>query len=153
MNQTQLVNQLHALGIQPGGVLLVHTSYRNTRPVEGGVEELIVALRAAIGAEGTLVMPSMTSDDEHVFSPVTTDCLDLGAVADTVWRMLGVLRSDSPHAFAAVGRLAEHITALHPVDIPHGINSPVGRVYELDGQILLLGVGHDANTTIHLATT
>jgi aminoglycoside 3-N-acetyltransferase len=24
-------------------------------------------------------------------------------------------------------------------------------VYELDGQILLLGVGHDANTTIHLA--
>jgi len=26
----------------------------------------------------------------------------------------------------------------------------VGRVYELDGQVLLLGVGHDANTTIHL---
>jgi aminoglycoside N3'-acetyltransferase len=24
-------------------------------------------------------------------------------------------------------------------------------VYELDGQVLLLGVGHDANTTIHLA--
>ena len=34
--------------------------------------------------------------------------------------------------------------------MPHGLNSPVGRVYELDGQILLLGVGHDANTTIHL---
>jgi aminoglycoside N3'-acetyltransferase len=29
--------------------------------------------------------------------------------------------------------------------------SPVGRVHELDGQILLLGVGHDANTTLHLA--
>ena len=27
----------------------------------------------------------------------------------------------------------------------------MGRVYELDGQVLLLGVGHDANTTIHLA--
>ncbi|MBW6465985.1 MAG: AAC(3) family N-acetyltransferase [Brevefilum sp.] len=35
--------------------------------------------------------------------------------------------------------------------MPHGLNSPVGRVYELDGQVLLLGVGHDANTTIHLA--
>jgi aminoglycoside 3-N-acetyltransferase len=37
------------------------------------------------------------------------------------------------------------------VDIPHGLDSPVGRIYELDGQVLLLGVGHDANTTVHLA--
>ena len=30
-------------------------------------------------------------------------------------------------------------------------DSPVGRVYELDGQVLLLlGVDHTANTTIHL---
>jgi aminoglycoside N3'-acetyltransferase len=29
--------------------------------------------------------------------------------------------------------------------------SPIGRVYDLDGQVLLLGVGHDANTTLHLA--
>ena len=27
----------------------------------------------------------------------------------------------------------------------------MGRVYELDGQVLLPGVGHDVNTTIHLA--
>jgi aminoglycoside N3'-acetyltransferase len=27
----------------------------------------------------------------------------------------------------------------------------VGRVYELAGQVLLLGAGHDSNTTIHLA--
>lgn len=30
-------------------------------------------------------------------------------------------------------------------------DSPVGRAYELDAEVLLLGVGHDANTTIHLA--
>lgn len=29
--------------------------------------------------------------------------------------------------------------------------SPVGRVHDLDGQVLLLGCGHDANTTLHLA--
>src|SRR5687768_15058749 len=75
----------------------------------------------------------------------------MGIVADTFWRMPGVLRSDSPHAFAAVGPHAREITAPHPVHIPHGIDSPVGRAYELDGQILLLGVGHDANTTMHLA--
>ena len=42
-------------------------------------------------------------------------------------------------------------TQPHPVDIPHGLESPPGRVYELDGQVLLLGVGHDANTTLHVA--
>jgi aminoglycoside 3-N-acetyltransferase len=31
------------------------------------------------------------------------------------------------------------------------LDSPVGRVYELDGQVLLLGVSHDDDTTIHLA--
>ena len=61
------------------------------------------------------------------------------------------MRSDSPHAFAARGPEAPRITAPHPVDVPHGLDSPVGRVYALDGQVLLLGVNHDANTTIHPA--
>src|SRR5690606_35045568 len=74
-------------------------------------------------------------------------------VAETFWRLPGVLRSHSPHAFAAHGPQAVRVTAPHPVEVPHGLDSPVGRVYELDGQVLLLGVGHDANTTIHLAET
>ena len=72
----------------------------------------------------------------------------MGIVAQTFWQLPGVLRSDSPHAFAAAGPQAARITA-HPVDVPHGLDSPVGRVYELDGQVLLLGVDHTANTTIH----
>ena len=112
---------------------------------------LIAALQAALAPEGTLVMPSMTGDDDHPFDPKTTSCTEMGVVADTFWRVPGVLRSDSPHAFAAIGPQAARITAPHPVDLPHGLDSPVGRVYELDGQVLLLGVGHDANTTIHLA--
>ena len=74
----------------------------------------------------------------------------MGIVAQTFWQLPGVLRSDSPHAFAAAGPQAARITAPHPVDVPHGLDSPVGRVYELDGQVLLLGVDHTANTTIHL---
>jgi len=66
-------------------------------------------------------------------------------------RLPGVLRSDSPHAFAAVGPRAAEITLPHPVDVPHGPDSPPGRVHALDGQVLLLGVGHDSNTSVHLA--
>ena len=112
---------------------------------------MIEALRAALGPGGTLVMPSMASDDDHVFDRRTTPCPDMGVVAETFWRQPDVLRSDSPHAFAAAGPLAARITAPHPVDPPHGLDSPVGRVYKLGGQVLLLGVGHHGNTTIHLA--
>jgi aminoglycoside 3-N-acetyltransferase len=147
----ELVKQLQALGVEPGGVLVVHTAFSTVAPVEGGPRGLIEALRAALGPSGTLVMPSMADDDEHPFSPKETPCASMGVVAETFWRMDGVLRSDSPHAFAAIGPKAEEITAPHPVDVPHGLDSPVGRVYELDGQVLLLGVGHDADTTVHLA--
>jgi aminoglycoside N3'-acetyltransferase len=135
----------------PGTVLVVHTAFSRVGPVEGGPQGLIGALQAAVGPEGTLVMPSMSDDDEHPFDAGATPCIGMGVVADTFWRMPDVLRSDSPHAFAARGPQAARITAPHPLDVPHGLDSPVGRVYELDGQVLLLGVGHDANTTIHLA--
>jgi aminoglycoside 3-N-acetyltransferase len=147
----ELIAQILELGVTPGAVLLVHTSFSKVGPLEGGPQGLIAALQAALGPDGTLVMPSMSDDDDHPFDPRTTPCLGMGVVADTFWRTPNVLRSDSPHAFAAVGPEAARITANHPLDVPHGLNSPVGRVYELDGQILLLGTGHDANTTIHLA--
>jgi aminoglycoside N3'-acetyltransferase len=148
---SELTVQIRELGVTAGGVVLVHTSFSKVGPVEEGPLGLIRALQAALGPTGTLVMPSMTDDDDHPFDPRRTHCLGMGVVADTFWRMPSVRRSDSPHAFAAIGPEADRITADHPLDVPHGLNSPVGRVYDLDGQVLLLGVGHDANTTIHLA--
>lgn len=146
-----LVAQLRALGLPAGGVVVVHTAFSRVGPVEGGPAGLIAALREALGPDGTLVMPSMTDDDDHAFDPSAAPCRGLGVVADTFWRMPGVLRSDNPHAFAAAGPRAAEITAPHPLDPPHGPESPPGRAYGLDGWVLLLGVGHDANTTVHLA--
>jgi len=147
----ELVGQLQSLGVRPGGVLLVHTAFSRVRPVEDGPLGLIGGLRTALGPAGTLVMPAMADDDEQAFDPATSPCRSMGVVADTFWRLPGVLRTDSPHAFAAVGPHAAEITRDQPVDIPHGPDSPVGRAHELDGQVLLLGVGHDGNTTLHLA--
>jgi aminoglycoside N3'-acetyltransferase len=151
VSRREISRQLAQLGVQPGSVLLVHTAFSKVAPVEGGPQALIAALQEALGSAGTLVMPSMADDDDHVFDRARSPCRAMGIVADTFWRIPGVVRSDSPHAFAAIGPAAERVAAPHAVDIPHGLESPVGRVYELDGQVLLLGVGHDANTTIHLA--
>jgi len=153
ISQQQLTAHLVDLGVRPGGVLLVHTSFSNAGPVDGGPDALIAALRSVLGPEGTLVMPSMSDDDDVPFDAERTPCRGMGVVADMFWRLPGVRRSDSPHAFAAIGPDAARITADRPLAVPHGLDSPVGRVYEADGQVLLLGVGHDANTTIHLAET
>ena len=90
-------------------------------------------------------MPSMTADDDHRLTRAPL-LASAWASSPRRWQLPGVLRSDSPHAFAAAGPQAARITAPHPVDVPHGLDSPVGRVYELDGQVLLLGVDHTANT-------
>lgn len=147
-----VVRQLRALGVREGGILLVHTSFREIRPVEGGPAGLIAALRDALGPAGTLVMPSWTGDGDDPFDSSRTPAAgDLGIVADTFWRLPDVARSDHPFAFAAAGPHADDIVS-GPLPIPpHAPGSPVGRVHDLDGQVLLLGVGHDANTTLHLA--
>jgi aminoglycoside N3'-acetyltransferase len=152
MRVGEVTARLRTLGVEPGGVLLVHTSFRAVRPVEGGPLGLIEALRGAVGPEGTIVMPSWTGDDDAVFDPRATPASpDLGVVAETFRRLPGVARSEHPFAFAALGPRAERIVT-GPLPLPpHAPESPAGRVHELDGQVLLLGVGHDADTTLHLA--
>ena len=152
VSQSDLVRQLLALGVKVGGVLLVHTSFRAVRPVEGGPEGLISSLREALGPDGTLVMPSWSGNSDEPFDPRTTESdFNLGVVPQIFWRLPGVRRSNHVHAFSATGPAADHILRDGLPLPPHIPESPVGRVHELDGQVLLLGVHHDSNTSIHLA--
>ena len=64
-----LVGQLENLGVEEGGVLLVHTSFRAIRPVEGGPGGLIEALFERLGPQGTLVMPSWPEDANEPYDP------------------------------------------------------------------------------------
>lgn len=148
----EVADQIRALGLSKGDVVLVHVSFRAVRPVERGPLGLVEALRDALGSDGTLVMPSWSGNDDEPFDLKTAPTSpDLGIVADTFWRLPGVLRSDHCFAFAAAGPHAARITSDPLALPPHSPESPVGRVHELDGQVLLLGVGHDADTTLHLA--
>jgi aminoglycoside 3-N-acetyltransferase len=132
-------------------VLLVHTSFRAMGPVEGGPLGLIAALRRAIGPQGTLVMPTMTSG-ETVFDPSSTPSEGMGITAELFWRKDGVTRSTHPGAsFAAEGPLADRICAAQPLSPPHGRDSPPGRVVHFGGQVLLLGVTHSESTVLHVA--
>jgi len=72
MVATELIEPLRALGVRPGGVLLVHTSFRAVSPVRGGPLGLIGALRAAVGRDGTLVMRSRRAFAKAGFTEIRT---------------------------------------------------------------------------------
>jgi aminoglycoside 3-N-acetyltransferase len=86
------------------------------------------------------------------YTPATSPTHLMGAVPELLRTWPGALRSDHPvTSFAALGPSAAYLTADHVLEEDTGERSPVGRLYELDGVVLLLGVTHWNNTSLHLA--
>ena len=173
----QLVADLRALGLNQatleGRPLIVHSGFRSLGPVEGGPATVVDALVAAAGESATILMPAFTTQltdpyvwpvpptaavraqilkDMPTFDPATTPPHKMGAIVSAFWHREGVVRSAHPvTSWLALGPLARALTDDHDLDDPEGLHGPVGRVFARDGWVLLLGVDHDANTTIHLA--
>jgi aminoglycoside 3-N-acetyltransferase len=155
---TLLYKDLLALGVCPGGLLLVHSSLRSLSqhgaPCPGGPEAVIRVLLEAIGPEGTLLMPALTFErvtpDNPVFDIRYTPS-NVGIIPETFRMMPGTLRSLHPtHSVCAAGPLAGELIEAHAADItPCGPNSPFRALVERGGQILFLGCGLEANTTMH----
>ncbi|ASW57906.1 AAC(3) family N-acetyltransferase [Plantactinospora sp. KBS50] len=172
--RASLAADLRELGVRRGSVLLVHASLRALGYVCGGPHAVALALRDVLGPDGTLVVPTHTADNsdpaqwrnppvpEHWwpiirgespgFDPAVTPSTFMGALAELVRNLPGARRSDHPHvSFAAVGPEAEGIVAGHALVDMLGEESPLARLYERSADVLLLGVGHDSNTSLHLA--
>ncbi|HJX87879.1 MAG TPA: AAC(3) family N-acetyltransferase, partial [Gemmatimonadales bacterium] len=72
LSRDRLAAQLSDLGVERGGVLLVHASMRSLGPVDGGARAMADALRDALGPEGTLVVPAFTPENSDT-SPAYRD--------------------------------------------------------------------------------
>jgi len=169
-----LVADLRALGVREGTVLLVHASLGAVGWVAGGEQALLEALTETVGAAGTLVMPAQSwqlCDPAYLnqpevprarwpdvraalpaFDPDRTPTRTMGSLAELFRSQPGTLRSAHPHrSFVASGPAAREIVATHDLDSPVGERSPLSALVALGGWVLLLGVGHTKNTTLHLA--
>lgn len=165
---------LKKVGVRKGQTIMVHTSLSSLGFVCGGAQVVIEALLESVGADGTIVMPSqswknldptagvhweepeawwqMIRDNWPAYNRDITPTNTMGAVAEMFRKWPGTFRSDHPaRSVAANGKYAQHLTSDHDLSNIFGEGSPIGKLYELDGYVLLIGVGYDKNTSLHLA--
>jgi aminoglycoside 3-N-acetyltransferase len=141
---------LDRLGLRPGDLVVVHSSLSSFGRVAGGAGAVVDALLRTISAGGTLFVPTFTYGTQP-FDPATTPSLD-GAVTEAVRRRPDAVRSHHPtHAVAGIGPAAAEVLAGHERTTPFGLASPLWRLWERGGRVLLIGVDHRANSMIHVA--
>ncbi|XVV12649.1 aminoglycoside N(3)-acetyltransferase [Actinoplanes sp. CA-131856] len=177
IRQRALTAQLRALGLAGGDVVLVHCSMRSAGPIAGGAAALAGAIRAAVGPGGTLVVPAqtpgnsvssdayraatdgMTNEERRAyedrmpgFDVRRTPSYGVGAFAEYVRRRPGALRSGHPQtSFSAWGRRARELMRVHDLDSHLGERSPLAALERANAKTLLLGVGYESCTALHLA--
>ena len=169
-----LCRDLANLGIEPGSIVLVHSSLSALGWVCGGAQTVIEALQQSVRSFGTIVMPAHSGhlsepsawrhppvpeswwetirDTMPAYDPDKTVSRGVGAIPELFRNLAEVVRSIHPQfSFAAWGEKSISIVADHSLDFGLGDLSPLGRLYEADGKVLLLGSGFSSNTSFHLA--
>lgn len=149
---------LKQLGLRKGNAVGVHSSLSSFGYVEGGADAVIDALLETVGEEGTIVMPTYSSNRKEIertqreielgvtwkyeilpYNPQETPCWT-GRIPETLRKRKGAIRSLNPtHSLAAIGPKANELV--------QGWN----KLLDADGHILLLGVDLGCCSAMHLA--
>jgi aminoglycoside 3-N-acetyltransferase len=174
ITKQDLIDVFGRLGLRRGMEVMFHSSLKSLGFVVNGPLDVIDALMEVVGEEGTLLMPSHTgqlTDPQgwknppispefvetvrqcmHPFDPRITPIRNRGVIPQTFLTYPGVKRSSHPlNSVIAKGANAEYFTSVHELHSSEGLTSPIGRLYERNGYVLLLGVTLARCTAIHLA--
>ena len=150
---------------------MVHTRMSEIGWVVGGAEAIVTALLDVLGAHGTLMAyAGWNENPSHLdawpemwqrayleellpFDPSVAEAdRDVGRVPERIRTWPSAKRSSHPEAnVVAIGARAEWIVDPHPWDFPYGPGSPLGRLVESNGQVLLIGAPLNTITLLHHA--
>lgn len=171
LTREELVNELRLIGLSRGMLLLVEADSEHLPYLVGGEQALVEALMEIVGYEGTLVTPSFTPElldpacvEGRPFPYESWEDIRRSALpyhpklsmpmhSDPFVRQFlrndGVVRSNHPlYSFAAWGKYAKVICRRHPLHFALNEDSPLGRIADLNGYVLLLGSSF-ADASIH----
>ena len=163
--EEMLLQQLKSLGIRQTDTIIVHTALKAVGPLDtrekSGAEVLISALRRAV-PEGLLLIPAFTYANIRE-TPVfdirnTMPCV--GAVPTVAARLANEAydRGDKTcvrsfhvsHSVVAFGqKAAEYIQNDRASNTPTPIHGSIGKLYEENAKILLVGLDLVKATFIH----
>jgi aminoglycoside 3-N-acetyltransferase len=169
---SRLARDLRKLGLESGGVAMVHCRMSALGWVVGGAETVVRALLDALGPDGTLMAYTGWQDappddldtldeetrrlyiEEHpAYDPrVALARRDHGRIPEALRTWPGAHHSGHPEAgVVASGPLADALTASHPYDDAYGAGTPYARLVELGGQVVVLGAPLETVTLVHHA--
>ena len=152
ITKNEILLQLQSFQFSVGHPILVHTSLRAIGPIEGGAETLLNALIDFFTNNNVLLcIPTHTWDEAVMDLRTPRTCI--GTLPNiAACRSDGVRSLHPTHSMMVFGNTDQ---AKSFVDCDRSVISPaspdgtLGKLYDMDGYVLLLGVGHERNTFLH----
>ncbi len=135
-----------------GKPVTVHTSLKAIGEIEGGGETLLSALKECFAKDGgLLIIPTHTWDKRILDLRKAESCI--GVLPRIAASQKDGLRSLHPsHSVMVFGnrkKAMEFIKNDAFTDTPTSPTGCYGKLFDMDGYILLIGVGQEKNTFIH----
>ena len=152
----QIKEQLNQMGVPRDRVVLVHSSLRAVGEIEGRGEGLLDVLIEHCTAQGGLLcIPTHTwafGSRKYQLDMTEPDTC-IGTLANIAARdARGVQTPHPSHSMAVFGepdRVVAFISGERRMVTPCHPDGCYGKICEMDGSILLIGVGHNRNTYLH----
>ena len=175
ITKTRLIEDLKKLGVAFGDTLMLHASVKAIGWIVGGPDVVLQALLDVLGDKGTLMMYVGWEDSPWEapnnfakwleewkrayleefppFNPATSRAnRKWGILTEYLRTYPGAYRSANPEAScAAVGAKAQWLTKNHPLQYGYGPGSPLAKLCEVEGKVLLLGAPFSSITLLHYA--
>lgn len=171
LTRADLRADLERLGLRPGDAVLAHGALSRVGRLLNGPDALIGALLDAVSPGGTVLAytdwdaryDELTGPDgrvpgewrEHVppfDAAASRAARDNGVLPEFLRTTPGARRSGSPGAsVAALGARADWFTADHPLDYGYGPGSPLAKLVEAAGKVVMIGAPLDTMTLLHHA--